>query len=44
MERLSSLGGGIPPLLAPPPFKAGEQAKQRKAEFNSLFIGSLVSQ
>jgi len=34
--------GGIPPLLAPPPFKAGGKAKQRKAEFKLPIYRELV--
>jgi hypothetical protein len=42
MERLSGVRGGIPPLLAPPPFKAGGKAKQRKAEFKLPIYRELV--
>ena len=42
--RLSSIWQGkIPPLLAPPPFKAGGKAKQRQRNLSSLFIGSVNS-
>jgi hypothetical protein len=42
IERLSGVRGGIPPLLAPPPFKAGGKAKQRKAEFKLPIYRELV--
>ena len=39
---LSGVRGGIPPLLATPPFKAGGKAKQRKAEFKLPIYRELV--
>ena len=33
MDRLKSVRGGIPQLLAPPPFKAGGGSDAAKAEF-----------
>ena len=41
-ERLKSVRGGIPQLLAPPPFKAGEGSDAAKAEFKLPIYRELV--
>jgi len=40
--RLVGVRGGIPPLLAPPPFKAGVKSEAAKAEFKLPIYRELV--
>jgi hypothetical protein len=42
LERSSGVRGGIPPLLAPPPFKAGVKSEAAKAEFKLPIYRELV--